>query len=275
MFKVKSSIEKEWYKLQKQEIDFLVKNIKKEDSKLNQLLEDKVPEGLQGTLNKVFYKSFKLIFEKGTDVIELTYNRDKLEKDFLTSEFAADLGENHKTLKAFSSKAKGSGTVNTLISGASGIGMGILGIGIPDIFIFTGMILKNVYQIALNFGYEYDSEEEKKFILMLIKGAVSTGNELRTINDQVDKYIDELTTGKVASPTEQTEESDTENEMEVCIKETAESLSQELLYMKFLQGIPFVGSIGGLYNAVYMQKISKYAELKYRRRFYQKRMNEK
>lgn len=273
MFSKKSSIEKEWFKLQKQEVDFLVKNIKKEDSKLEQLLADKVPEGLQSTLDKVFYKSFKIIFEKGTDVIELTYNKEKLETDFLTGEFAADLNDNRKNLKAFSSKAKGSGVLNTLISGASGVGLGVLGIGIPDIFIFTGMMLKNVYQIALNFGYEYESEEEKKFILLLIKGALSTGHQLRTVNDQIDKYI-ECGEFDIVEDIGAEGESNVDD-MEDFIKETAQCLSKELLYMKFLQGIPFVGAVGGLYNAVYMQKVSKYAELKYRRRFYQKRMKEK
>ena len=52
MFKGKTSIEKEWKKLQKQEIDFLVKNVKREDSAINRILEDKVPEGLQATLDK-------------------------------------------------------------------------------------------------------------------------------------------------------------------------------------------------------------------------------
>ena len=54
------------------------------------------------------------------------------------------------------------------------------------------------------------------------------------------------------------------------IRETAGCLSKELLYMKFLQGIPIVGAAGGAYDAVYMQKIVKYAEMKYRRRFLEK-----
>ena len=37
--------------------------------------------------------------------------------------------------------------------------------------------------------------------------------------------------------------------------------------MKFLQGIPVVGALGGAYDAVYMRRVSKYAELKYRKRF--------
>ena len=42
---------------------------------------------------------------------------------------------------------------------------------------------------------------------------------------------------------------------------------KELLYMKFLQGIPVVGAVGGAYDAVYMKRITEYAELKYRHRY--------
>jgi hypothetical protein len=56
--------------------------------------------------------------------------------------------------------------------------------------------------------------------------------------------------------------------VEEAIKSAAGCLSKELLYMKFLQGIPVVGAIGGAYDAIYMKQIMEYAELKYRRRFY-------
>ena len=51
------------------------------------------------------------------------------------------------------------------------------------------------------------------------------------------------------------------------IKITAAGLSKELLYMKFLQGIPIVGAVGGFYDAFYMKSITKYANIKYRKRF--------
>ena len=51
------------------------------------------------------------------------------------------------------------------------------------------------------------------------------------------------------------------------IEQTAGSLSKELLYIKFLQGIPVVGAVGGAYDAVYMKRITEYAELKYRHRY--------
>ena len=51
------------------------------------------------------------------------------------------------------------------------------------------------------------------------------------------------------------------------IVKTAETLSEALLYMKFLQGIPIVGIAGGLSDTVYLKKITDYADLKYKRRF--------
>lgn len=42
--------------------------------------------------------------------------------------------------------------------------------------------------------------------------------------------------------------------------------------MKFLQGIPVVGAVGGIYDAVYMKRITEYANLKYKKRFLMKKM---
>ena len=149
------------------------------------------------------------------------------------------------------------GNVNLLLSGVSGVGLGILGIGLPDIALFTGLMLKGIYEIALNYGFEYESEEEKKFILLLIQGAIAHGDELRVIDSKVNERIMPLD-HQVMIPEDFSE----------MINQAAAGLSKELLYMKFLQGIPIVGVIGGAYDAVYMQQIMKYAELKYRKRYY-------
>ena len=41
--------------------------------------------------------------------------------------------------------------------------------------------------------------------------------------------------------------------------------------MKFLQGIPIVGVVGGAADAVYMKQILEYANIKYKHRFLLKR----
>ena len=90
----KSPLEQEWEKLEKQEQLYLQKRREKTDSKLNQLLEQKVPPNLQGTLNTALTKAFYLIFEKGTSVIEKTYKREELEKSYQINEFAASVRGN-------------------------------------------------------------------------------------------------------------------------------------------------------------------------------------
>ena len=50
-------------------------------------IEDKIPEKLQSTLESVFKKGFQLIFEKGTDIIEKSFNKDKINSLFISSHF--------------------------------------------------------------------------------------------------------------------------------------------------------------------------------------------
>jgi len=44
--------------------------------------------------------------------------------------------------------------------------------------------------------------------------------------------------------------------------------------MKFLQGVPVVGAVGGAYDVIYLKQITDYASLKYKRRFLTKKRME-
>lgn len=247
-------LQREWKKLEKQEKSFLRSHNQKRKNFFNQKLEDKVPPGLQSMLDTAFAKAFALIFEKGTGVIEKTYQKEKLKQDYQVRKYTAEVKRDVKSLKAFSKKAKENGTKNLLLAGVSGVGMGLLGIGLPDIPVFTGIILKNIYETALHYGCRYDTREERYFILLLIQGALSYGERLETIEQEINAFICNENCPLNYDEKEQ-------------ITKTAETLSKELLYMKFLQGIPIVGIVGGVYDAVYMKQINRYADLKYRRRF--------
>ena len=269
MAKKQTPLEKEWAKLEKQEAAYLQKRMEKTDSKLNQFLAAKVPAKQQGALDTAFYKAFQLVFEKGTAVIEKTYKKETLRQDFQINEYVSQVRGNRKALKTFSKKANGAGNVNLLLSGVSGVGLGVLGIGIPDIVLFTGLMLKSIYEIALNFGFDYESEDEKRFILLLIRGALAHGRELEKLDEKINVYIG-LSVRMQSMSRAVVELETAENTWENCIQKAAACLSKELLYRKFLQGIPIVGAVGGAYDAIYMKQIVKYAELKYRRRFYEK-----
>ena len=252
-FTRESPVEKEGRRLLREEQRFLQKRLEKNPSHFQKKLEEKVPPKLQSALDTAFSKAFTLIFEKGTGLVEKTYSRQKLEQEYQVRQYTLKIKQDSKSLRSFSKTVRSTSAKNTLLSGASGIGMGTLGIGLPDIPIFTGMLLKNLYEIALHFGYGYETKEERYFILLLIQGAVSNGETFLETDQKLSQFI---RSGKLPDGYEE------KNQM----AKTAEALSKELLYLKFLQGVPLVGAVGGAYDAVYMKQIAVYAGIKYRRR---------
>ncbi len=165
----RNAYEAEWKIFQKKEKKFLQTREEKKESFLNQKLAEKVPPKLQEQLDKAFSKAFGMIFEKGTGVIEKTYKKEELQKSFRINEYADEVWQTRGSLKVFEKKAEKAGMLNMLVSGAAGIGMGAFGVGIPDVAVFTGFVLRSIYEIALDFGYEYESEEERRFILLVIQ----------------------------------------------------------------------------------------------------------
>lgn len=253
--------EKEWTALEKKEARYLMRRREeKTSSALQQKLEEKIPEKLEETLNAAFIKAFDLVLEKGTGLIEKTYNKDQQKTDYQVREYAAGLKESRKTVKAFGRQSQGTRMKNLMISGVEGVGLGLLGIGLPDIPLFTAVILKSVYEIALSYGFEYESEKEQWFILKMIETALKKGEELERNNSLLNAWIDQNGIGETVKGRKEQS------------KETAAALAEALLYMKFLQGIPVVGIAGGAADTVYLKKITDYAELKYKRRFLRKKI---
>lgn len=253
--------EKEWTALEKKEARYLMRRREeKTPSAFQQKLEEKIPEKLEETLNTAFIKAFDLVFEKGTGLIEKTYNKDQQKTDYQVREYAAGLKESRKTVKAFGRQSQGTRMKNLMISGVEGVGLGLLGIGLPDIPLFTAVILKSVYEIALSYGFEYESEKEQWFILKMIETALKKGEELERNNSLLNAWIDQNGIGETVKGRKEQS------------KETAAALAEALLYMKFLQGIPVVGVAGGAADTVYLKKITDYAELKYKRRFLRKKI---
>ena len=180
--------------------------------------------------------------------------KDELEKDFQIDLYSARIRGTKKSLKKLSNKADIAGGINLAVSGASGISMGLLGMGLPDIPVFTAMILRCVYEIAIHYGFGYETEEEKYFILLLIEGSVSYGSHLDAVNKKIDDFI-------------RNPELPANYKRNQQIQNTSNMLSTELLYMKFLQGVPIVGVVGGAYDIKYMNSISLYSRMKYKKRF--------
>lgn len=251
-----TAAQREWAALEREEARFLKKQASAGGTLLNQKLDQIVPAKLKTTLDAAFYKAFQAVFEKGTVLIEKTYDKEKKKYTFKVNSYAAGLKESKSNLRAFSRQANAARNKNLLISGVEGITTGIAGIGIPDIPLFTAVILKTIYEIALSYGYGYDTEAEQYFILKVIEAALLHGDDLALADSELNRWPEDSD----ASVTD----------LESQIRRTANALSDELLYMKFIQGLPVVGVIGGLADSVYLKKIGDYAVMKYKRRFLKK-----
>ena len=147
-----------------------------------------------------------------------------------------------------------------MVSSLEGVGLGLVGAGVPDIPLFVAVVLKSVYEIALSYGYDYQTDEEKVFILKVIEVAMYDEDEFVNANEEFNMLIDEIVRDGDTMDGYQVDK-------EAQIKLTAKALSKEMLYTKFLQGQLIIGIAGGIFDPIYVNRISNYAVLKYRRRF--------
>ena len=263
------SWDNEWKLQNLKEESFLVSHVMDKTPKWVRLVEKKVPETLQNTLETAFNKAFIAVFENGAGIIEKTYRKDKQIEQFESNMQKLDQdGFNGRHVRKFERQAKGTVYKNLAISSVEGIGFGLVGLGIPDIPIFVSVLLKSIYEIAISFGFSYTTDKEKLFILKIIDAALQSGDVLRKKNNQVNDLIERYCNEEM-KPDEVGETDPFVTELQIVrqIDSSALALSHELLYGKFVQGTTFVGVIGGTADFTCLKRITDYASLKYKRRF--------
>lgn len=223
---------------------------------VTQKISQKIPPKLKAALMGAFYKAFVLVFAKGSEAIEKTYNKDKIKKEYAVNNYAIDMLGPKKRLKNMDRQARNSRRLNMTLTTLEGAGLGFLGLGLPDIPLFIAMLLKNLYETALSYGFDYEKEEEKIYLLMLINGAILKGDRKRLYDarlEQTAAYIQWQLPLQVS--------------LDDLMKETSENLAEIMLLGKYIQGLPLVGVSGGILNFNIMNKISRYARLKYKKRY--------
>lgn len=259
--RVGMTLEREWQKLLKQEERMLAMAEKKAEKKqagekkgFADQIQERIPEKLVATLDAAFYRAFFLIFEKGTGVIEKTFQGEELQLEFEVNDFRVNKKPNKRSLQKLDAAGKKSRALNAAITTAEGVGLGLLGIGIPDIPLFLGMLLKGLYEIASSYGYDYTRREEQIYILRILSAGLAEGGEKREKDKQVDSWVGLAEQGVGRSFEEE-------------VRMAADSLSRGMLMAKFIQGLPLIGVVGGVSNPIFYRKIMSYAVLKYKKRY--------
>ena len=250
-----AALAKELLAVEKQEKKMQQAALKAKPAAWKSELESRVPEKVYTGLESAFSKGFSLVFDQGRGIIEKGYNKEGIQADHAIRDFAVQRKGGRKELKKMHKSAKQSDLFNLAITTVEGVGLGAFGVGMPDIILFLGTLLKGVYETALNYGFDYESRQEKLFILKMMQTALSTGENWANRNAEVDEML-------VLEPTKITDE-----DLSLQLKETASAFAVDMLLLKFIQGLPVVGIIGGAANPVYYNKVMKYVQLKYRKRY--------
>lgn len=246
--------ERERKRLAIDERSFFRSAAKKKPSALADFVQDKIPEKLQSTLESAFARSFEIVFERGVRMIEKTYDRQKISRQYRYDLSQLSEGGERRELRRFLNRSNATSSKNAALSGVKGVGLGLLGVGLADIPLFIGMMLRGVYEICLEYGYTYEQPQERSFILSIIEASLQSGDDFLRENTRIDEFIER---GGISYDIGQRER----------IASVSKALASEVLAMKFIQGIPLVGAVGGLYDAVFTHRVLRYAKLKYRRRF--------
>ncbi len=220
-------------------------------------LEEKIPAGLRQTLDGAFYKAFQLLFERGGPLLEKTFPGEKLAD--VHAELAGAL--DGRALRRMNRGAGVSGGLGACAAALEGGALGVLGIGLPDIPVLLGLLLKNLYETALRYGFPYDTPQERCYLLLLLCAAL--GEKRGAYGAEADRFARALDHGWSVS-----------FDLEGQIRETAGVLSRRLLVNKFVQGLPVVGVAGGVTSFTVSRRVSAYGALKYQKRFLEKKRRE-
>ena len=251
-----AALQKELEQLEKRERRLERYAEKQEPPEWKKALETKVPEKVRVNLEKAFCKAFSVVFQHGNTLIEKTYDKEELQKDHEIQAYAVELKGNRRELRRMRKAAGAADLRNMALATVEGAGLGLLGIGLPDIVIFIGMLMKGVYEAALHYGFDYDSPQERLFILKMMEASLSRGEERIRADREVDAMCAALPSAEEAK-----------NLLQEQTDRTAKAFAADMLLLKFIQGLPVVGLLGGAGNPVYYRRIMKYVQIKYHKRY--------
>lgn len=251
--RLETAINKELMAVSKQEKKMEQAAMKMKPAVWKTELEKRIPEKVYNGLESAFCKGFGLVFDKGRTIIEKGYNKADRQEDYAIRDFAVQMKGRRKELKQMSKHARHCDFVNKAVTTIEGVGLGVLGIGMPDIVLFLGNLLKGIYETAMNYGFGYETRQEQMLILKMMQAALTNGEEWAERNADVNSF-------QFQDNIEITEEM-----FQQQMRDTASAFAVDMLLLKFIQGLPVVGIIGGAANPVYYSRVMKYVQMKYRK----------
>ena len=256
------TLERELMLIKRKEKQYLRSLQKKKNVAWKIELEKRIPQKGMDGLKAAFSKGFALVFKQGRAIIERSYDKDTIKDNHAIWDFAFQVKGTRNEIREIRKSALRSHAMNMALTTVEGVGLGILGVGLPDIVLFIAMLLRGVYETALHYGFDYESPYEQYLILKMMAASLASWDEIFTRNAELDSLMMQI--GKEV----------TEEELAAQMEDTAGVFAMDMLVLKFIQGLPVVGIVGGAANPLYYHKIMNYVQLQYQKRFLEKLLGE-
>ena len=225
-------------------------------------LHARIPYAVQHNLERAFEKAFSLLFSpEGKRFLEHTYAKRALEESAQLWERPLSSDQARKALSQLNRSSGISAAVDNTAAGVEGALLGLLGIGLPDIPLLLAWLLRSLYQNATRYGIPCDSPAEQVYLLLLLQGALTDGDTRRALSRRADRLGRALDHDWPA-------EYDPDTEM----RAASLLLSERLMLVKFIQGLPIVGIVGGASNLSLSGAVTRYGTIKYKKRFLERKV---
>ena len=225
-------------------------------------LRARIPHSVQLNLERAFEKAFSLLFgPEGTRFLEHTYAKRKLEAQAMQWERPLSPDQARRKLSELKRTAALTTSLENTAAGVEGVVLGVLGIGLPDIPVLLAWLLRSLYQNAARYGFSYDSPAERVYLLLVLQGALTEGEQRQTFSRRADRLGRALDHDWKA-----------DYNLEVELRAAAALLAERLLLVKFIQGMPVVGVIGGAANLSLSRAVNQFGTLKYKKRFLERKV---
>ena len=230
--------------------------VKRAERNYMDALKAKIPDKTREKLEWAFCKGFAAVFDYGDGIIDMTYAKSKERRRFIARDLGFVMDGSSPALSSFETSGNLSDALNMLLTTVEGVGLGALGIGMPDIVLFVAMLLRGVREAAAQYGRASDSGEEQLLTLCMLEAAMLSGEEW----EEKDALVERMLACPGDFPM-------TPETAEAQFERTAAAFATDLLVLKFVQGLPIVGLVGGLSNPVYYRRVMSYVRLKFERAY--------
>lgn len=225
-------------------------------------LRAKIPNTLRSSLEFAFEKAFSLLFSpEGKRFLEHTYARKKLEAQAERWQSPLTPAQARRALVDMERTTALTRPLESAAAGVEGVALGLLGVGLPDIPVLLAWLLRSLYQDAARYGFPLTCDGERVYLLLLLQGTLTDGEERRELSRRADRLGRAIDHGW-----------DYDAALAVELRKTSALLSDRLLVVKFVQGLPLVGALGGLSNLSISAAVSEYGGMKYKKRFLEKKV---